>query len=47
MSSGTSFGFLSGNYFYDIDNGVSPDYQLFLDNYYNYEYISNIIDSIQ
>ena len=41
-----NFGTLSGNYFYDIDNGTSADIQLLQDYYYNYEYISNIIDSM-
>ena len=46
MSSTMNFGTLSGNYFYDIDNGTSADIQLLQDYYYNYEYISNIIDSM-
>ena len=46
MSSTSNFGFLHNNYFYDIDDGVSPDIQLFQNQYYNYEYISNLIDSM-
>jgi len=46
MSSTMNFGTLSGNYFYDIDDGTSADIQLLQDYYYNYEYISNIIDSM-
>ena len=44
MSSTINSGFLHGNYFYDVDDGIIPNYQLLQDYYYDYEYISNIID---
>jgi hypothetical protein len=37
---------LAGNYFYDVDDGIIPNYQLLQDYYYDYDYISNIIDSM-